>query len=54
MFDFGFLAEFLREAGFLEILRKTAFCSQIFSTEYLQKEMDPALLKTSLYVEAIK
>jgi predicted SAM-dependent methyltransferase len=54
MFDFDFLAEFLRGAGFPEILRIGPLCSQIFGSEHLQQEADPALLKTSLYVEAIK
>jgi predicted SAM-dependent methyltransferase len=54
IFDFEFLAEFLAEAGFPEIYRTGPLRSQIFSSEHLEWEKDPALLEGSLYVEAIK
>jgi predicted SAM-dependent methyltransferase len=54
LFDFSFLSELLVEAGFSEISRETASISRYFKPEHLSFESDPALVRYSLYVEAVK
>jgi predicted SAM-dependent methyltransferase len=54
MFDFTFLEELLKEAGFTGIFRKQAHTSQHFSSDHMRFESDPSLKEVSLYVEAFK
>ncbi len=54
MFDFTFLEELLKEAGFTKIFREQPHKSQHFSAGHMQFESDPALKDVSLYVEAFK
>jgi predicted SAM-dependent methyltransferase len=54
MFDFTFLEELLKEAGFNRVFREQAHTSQHFSSRHMQFESDPSLKEVSLYVEATK
>ncbi len=54
MFDFTFLEELLKEAGFTRIFQEQAHTSQYFSADHMQFESDPSLKEVSLYVEALK
>jgi len=54
MFDFSFLEELLRDAGFNRIFEQQAHTSEHFSTNHMQFESDPSLKDVSLYVEAVK
>jgi len=54
MFDFGFLEELLKEAGFSDVSREAPQRSRYFRQEHMRFESDPALVGTSLYVESVK
>lgn len=54
MFDFSFLKELLREAGFAAVSRKAPHESSCFTRQQLRFESDPSLLERSLYVEAVQ
>ena len=54
LFDFTFLEELLRDAGFSLVYRETPGTSRHFSACHLQFESDPSLIDVSLYTEAIK
>jgi predicted SAM-dependent methyltransferase len=54
MFDWSFLRELLREAGFTTVSREEPFVSRCFTRQQLRFESDPSLLEKSLYVEAVK
>jgi predicted SAM-dependent methyltransferase len=54
LLDFSFLAELLSEAGFSDISKEAALTSRYFKSEHMSFESDPALIRCSLYVEAVK
>ena len=54
MFDFSFLEELLKEAGFSRIYREVASHSSYFGEDHLKFESDPSIMDSSLFVEAIK
>jgi len=54
MFDFTFLEELLREAGFSKIQREEASHSVHFKKEHLKFETDPPIKYCSLLIEAVK
>ena len=54
MFDYGYLSEFLREAGFRDIHRQSYLQSSFLSSEDL-KDLDPVQARNvSLYVEGTR
>lgn len=54
MFDFSFLHELLREAGFQKIIRTEKCSSQIFSVQHLCFEVADRMSHTSLFIECNK
>ena len=54
LFDFTFIEELLKDAGFSLIYREGPGKSRYFSPKHLQFESDPSLIDLSLYVEAVK
>jgi len=54
MFDFGLMEELLRNTGFSGILRQTPHSSLYFNKNHMGFESDPAIVESSLYVEAVK
>ncbi len=54
MFDFSFLEELLKAAGFKTVLREKARSSSLFSAEHMQFETKNTERDVSLYVECIK
>ena len=54
MFDFTFLEELLKVAGFPRIFREQPHSSRYFSLDHMQFESDPSLKEVSLYAEAVK
>jgi predicted SAM-dependent methyltransferase len=56
IFDFSFLHELLKKAGFSEIVREEVQRSALFSKDFLEKTEDKQAeyIQTSLIVEAMK
>ncbi len=54
MFDFGLMEELLKETGFSGIFRKVPHSSLYFGKNHMNFESDPAIVDSSLYVEAVK
>ena len=54
MFDFSFLEELLKAAGFSKVFRESPNRSQNFSRDHMRFESDPTLVHNSLYVESVK
>jgi predicted SAM-dependent methyltransferase len=54
LFDFTFLEELSKEAGFTRIFREQPHSSQHFAADHMRFESDPSLKEVSLYVEAVK
>jgi predicted SAM-dependent methyltransferase len=54
IFDFSFLDELLKEAGFATICREEANHSAHFIIDHLRFESDPSIKDSSLFVEALK
>jgi len=54
MFDFSFLEELLKAAGFSKVFRESQNRSQNFSMDHMRFESDPTLVHNSLYVESVK
>jgi predicted SAM-dependent methyltransferase len=54
MFDFSFLEELLRAAGFSKVFLESPNRSQYFGMDHMRFESDPTIAQNSLFVESVK